>query len=124
MIASRRSHMKHTIVGVSVAVLSSIALVTAAPQQSHEKGKNQPLTIRGCVRPGDEPDTFLLMRVTEVRPGNTRGTPVATDMEGRDVLSWLTSPRGLDARPGHRVEVKGTIDPADPQHGTTKVSED
>ena len=117
--------MRKWIVGVSVAVMFGMAIVTAAPREATEKSKDErAVTIRGCVRAGTEPDTFQLMRVTEVRPGRVRGQPVPTDAQGRDVLYWLSSTNGLKAKEGQRVEVRGTIDLDDPRPAETKVSED
>jgi hypothetical protein len=119
------AYMKTWILGPSVAAVFGMAIVSAATVESRAKGKNeQPVTIRGCVRAGTEADTFLLMRVTEVRPGGVRGESVPTDTQGRDVLYWLSSTKGLKVQDGQRVEVKGTVDLSDPQQGETKVSED
>lgn len=117
--------MRQWIVGVSAIALFGTAIVAAAPRDTQEQGKNeQVVIIRGCVMAGAEPDTFMLMHVTEVRPGQVREQPVPTDTQGRDVLYWLNSTRGLKAEIGQRVEVKGTLDLNDPKHGETKVTED
>lgn len=112
--------MKKWIVGVPVAAILGMAIVAAAPPQK----KDSPITIRGCVKAGEEPDTFLLMRVTQVRPGKVVGESVPDDSEGRDVMYWLSSTKGLADLVGKRVEVKGTIDLNDPKEGQTKVSAD
>lgn len=117
--------MRKWVAGVSAAAMCGMAAVAAAPRQTPEKDKNdQVVTIRGCVKAGEEPDTFMLMRVTEVRPGAVQGEAVPTDTQGRDVMYWLSSTKGLAEQVGQRVEVKGTIKPRDPQDGQTKVSED
>jgi hypothetical protein len=117
--------MRHWIVGVSATAMFSMATVAAAPRDTQETGRNeQAVTIRGCVMAGTEPRTFMLMRVTEVRPGQVQEQPVPTDAQGRDVLYWLSSTKGLKAEIGRRVEVKGALDPNDPKRGETKVSED
>ena len=117
--------MKQWTVGVSVTAMFGMAIVAAAPREAPEKGKNeQAVMIRGCVIAGTEPDTFLLTHVTEVRPGQVRGQSVPTDTQGRNVLYWLSSTKGLKMKNGQRVEVKGTVDLNDPKHGETKVSED
>src|ERR1022692_2468782 len=103
--------MRKWIVGVSVAAIFGMVIVAAAPRETQEQGKNeQTVTIRGCVMAGIEPDTFLLMRVTEVRPDRVREQSVPTDAQGHDVLYWLSSTKGLKAKVGQRVEVRGTVD--------------
>jgi len=117
--------MRHWIAGVSVTVGLGMATVFAAPLDAQEKGDaRQTVTIRGCVVAGTEPDTFMLMHVTEVPPGRVREQPVPTDTQGRDVLYWLSSTKGLKSEIGRRVEVNGTIDPSDPKEGQTKVTAD
>jgi hypothetical protein len=110
--------MRQWVTGVSVTAMFGMAIVAAAPPET------QPVTIRGCVRAGTEPNSFMLMDVTEVRPGQLREQPVPTDAQGRDVLYWLSSPKGLKKEIGQRVEVKGTLDPDRPKRGETKVAED
>ena len=117
--------MRNWTLGVSVAAMFGMAIVVAAPRETEEKDRtNETLTIRGCVRAGTEPDTFMLMAVTELRPGKVRGQRVEVDAQGRNVLYWLSSTKGLKQQEGRRVEVTGTIDHTDPQQGKTTVSED
>ena len=104
--------MKPWIVGVAVTVM--FGMVTA----------QEPVTIRGCVVAGTEPDTYILTRVTEIPAGQVREQPVPTDSQGRDVLYWLNTTKGLKKEIGQRVEVRGTIDPNNPKEGTTKITED
>ena len=114
--------MRHWIAGVSVTVGLGMAV---APLNAQEKGDaRQTVTIRGCVVAGTEPDTFMLMHVTEIPPGRVKEQPVPTDTQGRDVLYWLSSTKGLKREIGRRVEVNGTIDPSDPKEGKTKVTAD
>lgn len=112
--------MRKWIIGVPAAAILGMAIVAAAPPQK----KDSSVTIRGCVKAGEEPDTFLLMRVTQVRAGQVRAESVPNDSEGRDVMYWLSSTQGLAGQIGQRVEVKGTVDLNDPKGGQTKVSED
>ena len=117
--------MRQWIVGVFATAIFGMAIVVAAPRATQDKDKNEHVVrIRGCVMAGTEPDTFMLMHVTEVRPGQVREQPVPTDTQGRDVLYWLRSTKGLKAETGRRVEVTGTLDLNDPKHGETKVTED
>ena len=101
------------------------AIVVAAPRQTEKEDRtHEALTIRGCVRAGTEADTFLLMAVTELRPGKVRGQQVEVDAQGRNVLYWLSSTKGLKREEGRRIEVTGTVNHTDPQQGKTKASED
>ena len=56
-----------------------------------------PVTIRGCLLAGTQPDTFVLKNVT--------------DSAGRapDVIYWLSSTRGLKDHVGHTIEVTGPV---------------
>ena len=117
--------MKQWAAGVSVTVIFGIATTSVALLDAQQKGQNrQPVTIRGCVVAGTEPDTFMLMHVAEVVPGQAREQPVPADAQGRDVFYWLNTTKGLKKEIGQRVEVQGTIDPANPKEGTTKITED
>jgi hypothetical protein len=117
--------MRQWIGGVSLTAIFGVAIVAAAPRETLDTVKNdQPVTIRGCVRAGTEANSFMLMDVTEVRPGQAREQPVPKDAQGRDVLYWLSSPKGLKKEVGQRVEVTGTLDLNRPKLGETKVEED
>lgn len=120
--------MKRWFVGVSVAATFGMAIVAPVQAQAPTKERgakgDQPITIRGCVKAGEEADTFLLMRVMEVRPGRVQQESVPNDSEGRDVMYWLSSTKGLAEQIGKRVEVRGTIDLSEPKDGETQVSND
>jgi hypothetical protein len=56
-----------------------------------------PVTVRGCLLAGTQPDSFVLKNVT--------------DSAGRspDVIYWLSSTRGLKDHVGHTIEVTGPV---------------
>jgi hypothetical protein len=116
--------MKKWILGISIAALFGPAATGAGRAFAAPAKPEQRVTIRGCVRAGTEAGTFMLMRVTEVRPGGAAEHAVPVDEQGQDVLYSLSSNQNLKAQDGRRVEVRGTIDPSDPKEGETKVSED
>jgi hypothetical protein len=110
---------------LSVAAMVGVAIQVTAASQAPKGGKDvRDVTIRGCVTAGTSADTFLLMRVTEVKRGNTAGQPVPTDSQGRDVLYSLNSVKGLKALEGRRAEVRGTVDLNNPVPGESTVVSD
>jgi hypothetical protein len=88
---------------VSALFLGSLALAGTVGADDVAKdgtpvGKDTtPVTIRGCLLAGTQPDTFVLKNVT--------------DSAGRapDVIYWLSSTRGLKDHVGHTIEVTGPV---------------
>jgi len=87
----------------SAIFLSSLVLAAAVRADNVNKdgtpvGKDTaPVTIRGCLLAGTQPDSFVMKNVT--------------DSAGRaaDVIYWLSSTRGLKDHVGHTIEVTGPV---------------
>jgi hypothetical protein len=70
----------------------------AESQSQSAQPANQPLTIAGCLKAGEAPDTFVL-------------TAARTDGSGETATYQLSGPADVNLKDhlGHRVEVNGTV---------------
>ena len=85
---------------ISVLCLSSGMLAVSAMADDTDKaagGRYSPVTIRGCLLAGTQPDTFVLKNVTD------------TTGQAADLIYWLSSTRGLKDHVGHTIEVTGPV---------------
>ena len=105
--------MKKTLFGLVITAASimgarSVAVVAAPPDAD-----KVPLTIRGCVVPGERPDSYLL-------------TDVEVSGPAAPANAWyrFNTTSGLASQVGKRVEVRGFADLDDPDKGKVKVKED
>jgi hypothetical protein len=115
--------MTRCLTGCLVAVGLATAGVSAQypEQKPAEKSKSaQTVTIAGCVREGDTPNSFLLSNVdaSALASGatGTAGTPPAGTPATAPTTTTvqLISSADIDLKKhvGHKVEVSGTISPA------------
>jgi hypothetical protein len=116
--------------------LAAVGVSAQYPEQKPSEKQmpsksGQTVTITGCVREGDTPNTFLLANVDpkalSAQPGagatGTAGTPppagaAATAAAMTSVLLISTADIDLTKHVGHKVEVSGVIAPAKPEAGT------
>ena len=81
------------------------------PDQSAAADKS--ITLKGCLRAGDTPDTFVLANASPAsETAGTAGT-AGSAIKGKDVR-LIGSPAGMNLKEhvGHIVEATGTIAPA------------
>src|SRR5262245_26451572 len=106
--------MNKTLRGLGVlacaAVLAGPNAVWAAAGDDNDE---VPLTLTGCVTPGEAKDSFLLTNVT------LSGNPAAP----ADAFYRLDSTKKLRDHVGHRVEINGVADLDDHDKGTLKMKE-
>jgi hypothetical protein len=65
------------------------------------------ITLRGCVTPGVDKDSFVLTQVSEVEPPD--GSAIPADARGRRVVFWLTDDKELRKHAAQMVEVRGEV---------------
>jgi hypothetical protein len=65
------------------------------------------ITLRGCVVPGLDKDTYVMTHVTEVAPASGSAMPAAA--HGRRVLFWLSDDKAVKTLAGNMVEVRGDV---------------
>jgi hypothetical protein len=114
--------MTRCLTGCLVAVGLATAGVSAQypEQKPAEKSKSaQTVTIAGCVREGDTPNSFVLANVDAsalAAPGatGTAGAPPAGSPSTAMTTVQLVSSADIDLKKhvGHKVEISGTIAPA------------
>ena len=80
--------------------------VMAATQDRQAESKDQQITLRGCVVPGEN-DTYVMTNVVE-SPGATGSTMPAT-AHGRRVMFWLKNDDEVKQHRNQMVEVSGTF---------------
>ena len=97
--------MNKVIGGLVLAALCSSGAVLAA--KSHV-----PVTIMGCVHPGDHDGEYVLTNVEELVNGQVVPSTVTY---------WLPKSKGLFQHIGHRVEVTGTYSPERDEGKTARV---
>lgn len=114
--------------------LAAVGVSAQYPEQKPSEKQmpsksGQTVTITGCVREGDTPNSFLLANVDPkalaAQPGTagTAGTPpppagaAATAAATTSVLLISTADIDLTKHVGHKVEVSGMIAPAKPEAG-------
>lgn len=88
--------MKRSLLAVSFAV--ALAPVLAA---------HHDITLRGCVVPGLDKDTYVMTQVSEVVPAGGSALPAA--VQGRRVVFWLTDDKDVRKQVGNMVEVTGEV---------------
>jgi hypothetical protein len=114
--------MKHVFAATCLAVTAAVALSAQAPYgQDQPKGKStgaadeKTITVTGCLRAGDEPDTFVLANVkTDAAKGEKpMGTAGTSAIAPDSTLRLIGAPanQNLKAHVGHTVELTGTIAP-------------
>src|SRR6185295_17242133 len=85
---------------ISILCLGSGMLAASAMADDTDKavgGRYSPVTIRGCLLAGTQPDTFVLKNVTD------------STGQAADLIYWLSSTRGLKDHVGHTIEVTGPV---------------
>ena len=90
-------------------LILAIAPAVAAQQPSTSTpGAASPgmVTLRGCVTPGAEMDSFVLTRVQEVTPGKSA---MPAEAHGRRVIFWLDDEKAIAPHSGKTVEVHGML---------------
>jgi hypothetical protein len=117
--------MKKTIT-LSAAVVFALAMAAAAQSatsstQDQSRNSMQPVTLTGCLAQGSSPNTYVLTNITEVPAA--KGTSGQMGMSGqmnemnehwKDKRVELMPNATMDLKEhlGHKVEVKGTLEPA------------
>jgi hypothetical protein len=101
-------------------VVAGATLVTAAAGQT--SGVRDPkvgteVTITGCLHAGDEPDSFVLVGVTE-RPAQGEAAPL---VPVPFAIYWLDSTDGLKPLVGQFVDVRGKVVKREAKQGTITV---
>lgn len=92
---------------VAVAGFALVAGAGAAAQDLDAHLEDAPITLRGCVVPGQEPDTFVLNRVLEVGRDGKVILPVPLQTP---TIYWLDDASGLRPHAGRMVEISGEIE--------------
>lgn len=75
------------------------------------------VTITGCLHEGDEPDSFVLVGVTE-RPAEGEGAPL---VPVPFAIYWLDSTEGLKPLVGQMIDVMGKVLKREAKQGTITV---
>ena len=94
-----------------MAALFALAVVpygAVAQDRDSNADEKKPITLRGCVVPGESDGTYVLTRVTEVAP--PEGSTMPPYAHGRRVVFWLNDDDALATHAHKGVEVKGAID--------------
>jgi hypothetical protein len=94
-----------------MAALFALAVVpcgAVAQDRDSNAEERREITLRGCVVPGENDDTYVLTRVTEVAPPS--GSTMPAYAHGRRVVFWLDDDDQLAAHAHKGVEVKGALD--------------
>jgi hypothetical protein len=89
----------------------TVALMGLGTVATAKDGDDTPITIRGCVVPGEAKDSYLLTDVEVQGPG----------VAPSDAYYRFDSTSGLASQVGYRVEIKGKADLDDPDKGKLKV---
>ena len=132
--------MKRILIGTCAALACAVSLAaqTPAPPTPQDPAKPAPpsassasaeksVTLKGCLRAGDTPDSFVLANAsTPTETAGTTGTPAgappAAAMKNQTVR-LIGAPAGISLKEhvGHTIEVTGMITPqgARPSAGAT-----
>jgi hypothetical protein len=115
--------MKRLFTGSCLAALCAVTLSAQTPSQPPASPAGQDtmktVTATGCLRAGDQPDSFVLSNVkwSDKAAGatGTSGTP-ATPAPSATSIKLIGAPAGekLTEHIGHTVEVTGSIAPKSP----------
>jgi hypothetical protein len=121
--------MKRVLAATCIAALGAVGLGAQAPaDEAQRKGKapaateDKAVSVTGCLRAGDQPDTFVLANVKMDAPAGekatgTTGTPAIAQ---NATLRVIGAPASLDLKPhvGHTVMLTGMFVPqGDPSAG-------
>ena len=94
-----------------LAAAMAVAPLAASPQDKDDSlkvAKSREITLRGCVVPGQDKDTFVMTHVTEVPPAG--GSVIPESAHGRRVVFWLDKDDDILKHANAAVEVHGTFD--------------
>jgi hypothetical protein len=83
-----------------------MVLLTALTASAQVVAKRD-ITLRGCVVPGVEKDSFVITQTKEVTKDDQSAIPAT--MNGRHIIFWLNDSDELKDHVGRMVEVKGEI---------------
>ena len=99
--------MKQSIVAAALA-LAVVPLGAGSQDKADTPSESRDITLRGCVVPGTDKDTFVMTHVTEVAPAS--GSVMPATAHGRRVVFWLDEKDDILEHANHGVEVRGTFD--------------
>jgi hypothetical protein len=107
--------------------LAAVGVSAQYPEQkpAEKQSPGKTVTITGCVKEGDTPNSFVLSNVDPSSlPGasgatGTTGTPPAPAGSSATATVQLSSTADIDLKKhvGHKVEISGSIAPAKPESG-------
>lgn len=92
---------------VAAATLLMVMPLLISSPAAAKDDKNRPMTLRGCVVPGTDRDTFVLTNVSEHPPTGAFAMPEWA--HGRRVVYWLKNLKDLKGHAGHIAEVHGIL---------------
>jgi hypothetical protein len=98
--------MKQSLIAAAVALVA-MPLSAWSQDRSDKAPQSREITLRGCVVPGQEKDTYVLSHVTEVAPS---GSVMPASAHGRRVVFWLDEKDDVIEHANKAVEVRGTFD--------------
>src|SRR5688572_8686815 len=129
--------MKRILIGTCAALACAVSLAAQTPATSPPQDPpraappsttaEKTITLKGCLRAGDQPDTFVLANASSAMEtagtsGTPAGAPAAPAMKNKTVR-LIGAPAGFSMKEhvGHTVEVAGMIAPqgASPSAGAT-----
>jgi hypothetical protein len=99
--------MKKSLMAAALA-LAAAPLGAWAQDSAPKPSEPREITLRGCVVPGLDKDTFVLTHVTEVPPAS--GSVMPATAHGQRVVFWLDEKDDLLKHANSAVEVRGTFD--------------
>jgi hypothetical protein len=114
--------MKRLFTGSCLAALCAVTLSAQTPSQPPPSSAGQDtmktVTATGCLRAGDQPDSFVLSNVkwSDKAAGATGTSGTATPAPSATTIKLIGAPAGekLTEHIGHTVEVTGSIAPKSP----------
>jgi hypothetical protein len=98
--------MKQALMAAAVA-LALTPMAAWSQDKAPGASESREITLRGCVVPGQDKDTYVLTHVTEVAPAS--GSVMPAEAHGQRVVFWLNKKDDVLKHANHGVEVRGTL---------------